>query len=61
MPQKQRIQILLDEVHLKLLEELQPYFGNSLSEVARSIILRWLEGNIGSSNLEKLRQKGVIK
>jgi len=61
MTQKQRVQILLDEVHVKLLSELQPYFGNSLSEVSRNIILRWVEENIGSPHLEKLREKGVIK
>lgn len=61
MAQKERIQIRLDETHVELLEDLQPYFGNSLSEVARNLILRWIENNIGSPHLEKLREKGAVK
>lgn len=57
---KKTISVRLDDTHLEILEDLQPFYGNSNGEVARNVILRWIESNIGSPHLEELREKGAI-
>ncbi len=55
---KGRVMVGLDDVHLQLIDELQPFFGNSRPEVIRNLIIDWLKKEHG---LEKLREKGAIK
>lgn len=55
---KGRVMVGLDDVHLQLIDELQPFFGNSRPEVIRNLIIDWLKKEYG---LERLREKGAIK
>jgi hypothetical protein len=58
---KDQICIRLDEIHLDIIDSLQPFYGNSRPEVIRNLVIRWIEQNIGSANLEKLKEIGAIK
>lgn len=58
MSQKDPITIRLDPVHLALLDDWMPYFGNSRPEVVRYIVLDWLRLRLGD---EGLRAKKAIK
>ena len=48
----------LDSIHLKLLHDLEPLYGNSKSEVARYLLVESIEAKHG---LERLREKKAIK
>lgn len=61
MAQKNQISIRLDEVHLDIIDSLQPFYGNSRPEVIRNLVIRWVEQNIASPTLEKLKEIGAIK
>ncbi|MDY6960104.1 MAG: hypothetical protein SVK08_13215 [Halobacteriota archaeon] len=61
MPRKNQISVRLDEVHLEIIDGLQPHFGNSRPEVIRNLIVDWITYNIGSENIEKLQDIGAIK
>jgi len=58
MQNKERVSVRLDAMHLRLLGELEPLYGNSMSEVARFLLVESLEAKHG---LERLRQKKAIK
>lgn len=58
MAQKDRIMVRFDPVHLKLLDDLQPFFGNSRPEVIRTIVLAWLQAQHG---IEGLRAKKAVR
>lgn len=58
---KDQVCIRLDEVHLDIIDSLQPFYGNSRPEVIRNLVIRWVEQNIGGAHLEKLKEIGAIK
>ncbi len=58
MKAKSQVSVRLDPLHLKLLEDLQPLYGNSKSEVARLLIVDGMEEKFG---LERLREKKAIR
>lgn len=58
MVTKHQVSIRLHPAILRELEDLQPHFGNSNSEVARRLLTEILEQKHG---LERLRQKGAIR
>jgi len=45
-PKKAEVRVFLDGVHLKLIDDLMPVFGNTRSEVIRTLIQDWLSNNI---------------
>lgn len=49
-----KIDLELDECHLKIIDALQPFYGNSRSEVIKSVVIRWIEQNI--ELIEKIKQ-----
>jgi hypothetical protein len=58
MSTKRQVNVRLDAVHLRELRDLQPHFGNSNSEVARTLLIQSLEEKHG---LEGLREKKAIR
>jgi hypothetical protein len=58
MSTKKQVNVRLDIVHLKELEDLQPHYGNTNGEVARYLIVEGLEHKHGLSGL---REKKAIK
>ncbi len=58
MVRKGQVAVGLDAVHLELIDDLRPFYGNSRSEVIRNIIIDWLEAKYG---LEGLKKKKVVK
>ena len=50
--------VRLDNVHLALIDELMPFYGNSRPEVVRMIIIEWFKEEYG---LDRLREKKAIK
>lgn len=43
---KAEVRVFLDGVHLKLVDDLMPAFGNTRSEVIRRLVQDWLSTNI---------------
>jgi hypothetical protein len=58
MPNKKQVNVRLDNVHLRELEDLQPHFGSTHSEVARTLLIEALEQKHG---LDGLREKKAIR
>jgi hypothetical protein len=58
MSGKKQVNVRLDPVHVKELRDLQDQYGNSVSEVARYLLIESLEGKYG---LERLRERKAIK
>lgn len=58
MVNKTQVSVRLDPVHLKELNDLQPHFGNTPSEVARHLLVESLEHKHG---LDRLREKKAIR
>lgn len=58
MTEKIQVNVRLDRVHVKELRDLQPHFGNSPGEVARTLLVQSLEQKHG---LDKLREKKAIR
>ncbi len=58
MAQKDQLTIRLDTIHLRLLDDLQPFYGNSRPEVVRAIVIDWLKSQLGN---EVLRKKRAIR
>lgn len=58
MPTKEQVSVRLDAIHLKELQDLQPHYGNSNSEVARYLLVESLEQKHG---LAGLREKKAIR
>jgi hypothetical protein len=50
--------VRLDPVHIRELADLQPHFGNSPGEVARTLLVECLEQKHG---LDRLREKKAIR
>ncbi len=57
MARKDQICIRLDEVHLRIIDSLQPFHGNSRPEVIRNLVILWMAQNIG---MQKLKEFGAI-
>ena len=53
--QKRGVTIKLDEIHFQMIQNLQPFYGNSQSEVIRYIVLNWLENKFTLHDLEKIK------
>jgi len=58
MTQKSQVSVRLAPAHLKELEDLQPHFGDTKSEVARYLLIEALEEK---HTLEGLRHKKAIR
>lgn len=58
MARKEPVTVNLEKIHLKLIEDLKPAFGNHKSEVVRTIVVRFL---IDYYEKEGLKEKGGIK
>lgn len=58
MTVKSQVSVRLDAIHLRELQDLQPHFGNSKSEVARYLLIESLEHK---HTLEGLREKKAIR
>jgi len=59
MGKKEDLTIYLDPIHLRLIDDLMPFYGNSRPEVVRNIVLDWLKANMGWETIRK--RKGVKK
>jgi len=55
---KRQVNVRLDPVHIRELVDLQPHFGNSPGEVARTLLVQALEQKHG---LDRLREKKAIR
>lgn len=60
MTRKDQITVRLDEAHLKVIDGLQPHFGNNRPEVIRNIIINWITNNIGSEHIKRLEDMNLI-
>ena len=58
MSRKDQLTVRLDSVHLKLIDDFIPFYGNSRPEVIRTIVIDWLQHSLGD---EGLRKKKAIK
>ena len=58
MTVKKQVNLRLDPIHVRELKDLQPHFGNSPGEVARTLLVECLEQKHG---LEGLREKKAIR
>jgi len=58
MTPKDQLTIRLDPIHLKLLDDWLPFYGNSRPEVVRFIVIDWLRSKYGDDGL---RKKKAIK
>jgi len=52
--------VKLDEVHWKIVKGLIPFYGNSEPEVIRTIVMIWINDNIGSEAIQKLEKLKAI-
>jgi len=52
--------VKLDEVHWQIIRNLTPFYGNSEPEVVRTIVLMWINDNIGSESIQKLEKLKAI-
>ena len=53
MARKDQLTVHLDPVHLKLIDGLQPFLGNSRPEVVRNIVMMWLKTEYGIEGLQE--------
>lgn len=58
---KQTKSVRFDDIHLRILEELTPFYGSTSAEVIRNIVLLWLHENIGSKTMDELKKMGAIR
>jgi hypothetical protein len=52
--------IKLDDVHWQIVNKLMPFYGNSESEVVRTIVMMWIHDNIGSDAIRKLEELNAV-
>lgn len=48
------IETELDEIHLKIIDSLQPFYGANRSEVVKNLVIRWIEQN--TETIERIKQ-----
>lgn len=48
---KEECQVVLDKNHLKLIDNLIPFYGDDRSEVIRTIIIDWFKTEYGLDNI----------
>jgi len=58
--QKQRGEIRLDDIHWKMINGLIPFYGSNNAEVLRTIVIMWLDQNIGPDKIKKLEELHAI-
>lgn len=46
MSDENNIETEFDDVHLKIIDALQPFYGKNRSEVVRNLVVRWMEQNL---------------
>ncbi|MCJ2513446.1 MAG: hypothetical protein LN408_03270 [Candidatus Thermoplasmatota archaeon] len=54
---KKNYELDFEEIHIKLLIDLIPFFGNTINEVIRNISLRWIENNIFKSSYSEMKKE----
>lgn len=47
------IETSFDEIHLKIIDSLQPFYGKTRSEVVRNLVIRWIEQN--TETIERIK------
>ena len=52
--------IKLDKVHWQIIHGLIPFYGNSNPEVVRTIVMMWINDNIGKDTIQKLEKLKAI-
>jgi len=52
--------VKLDKVHWQIVNGLIPFYGNSEPEVVRTIVMMWINDNIGSDAIQKLEKLKAI-
>ena len=55
-----KIIVELNEIQLKVLDSLKPWFGTTHEEVLKNILLRWTEQNIATKEMQALKAIGAI-
>ena len=58
---KQTKSVRLDDIHLKILERLTPFYGSTPAEVIRNIMLMWLHEHLGGDTIKELERIKAIK
>lgn len=58
---KQTKSVRFDDIHLRILEGLTPFYGSTSAEVIRNIVLLWLHENIGGETIDELKRMGAIR
>ena len=58
--QKLQKTIRLDEIHWGLIRGLTPFYGSNEVEVIRTLLIMWLDQNIGSDAIKKLEELGAV-
>ena len=53
--QKQRGEIRLDDIHWKMISGLSPFYGSNNAEVLRTIVIMWLDQNLGQDKIKNLK------
>lgn len=53
MSDENNIETNFDEVHLRILDSLQPFYGKDRSEVVRNLVIRWIEQN--TETIERIK------
>ena len=46
MNTENNIETNFDNVHLKIIDTLQPFYGKNRSEVVKNLVIRWIEQNL---------------
>jgi len=46
MNTENNIETNFDNVHLKIIDAMQPFYGKNRSEVVRNLVIRWIEQNL---------------
>jgi hypothetical protein len=52
---KQGLTVYLDAIHLRLIDDLMTFYGNTRPEVVRNIVIEWLKSNRGWGEIRKRR------
>lgn len=55
------LDIELHEVHIKLLEDLIPFFGDDIEEVIRYIIIDWVGENLEREKISRINEIQALR
>ena len=53
MSDENNIETNFDEIHLKIIDSLHPFYGKTRSEVVKNLIIRWIEQN--TETIERIK------